>query len=270
MLVTLILLLSMIVLFPLPTPVKATPTVGSVNLSKTGGSNNPLWNLTCGEIVKLEVTDNSLNASETYYLKVWNGTHWIKLADGKSDSYGDLTIEFHVPGWGQLHHNPVLENGSFSSYTQPTNGRWNITLWDKHGTQVDGFNETLIISYLYMAKYKYNGNWVDYILYNKSYSPFYIYVYNWTSSGWQVESTHHFNLTLYEPDKTTEVGHTDSPINSGYWDYGFGHSTTAWKDVHSDPDNLENYFWVKISNTDSSSVAGLVYAIKGAEDARNT
>ncbi len=277
LLVTLLLVLStIIVLVPLPT-LAANPTVGSKisyyrNLEGLHGDTTTdisSWALVCGEVIEMKVMDNSLNASETYYLKVWNGTHWIKLATQKSDEYGNLDISFHVPGWGQLRHNPVLENGTGLNNSS---GNWSISLFDKHGTQLyqraHPFNVTIHIAYPYMVKFKHKGDFIDHLIYNTSYYPqdFSICVYNWTSSGWQLaKSPHKFDITLYYPNATTvsawesssvtpSAGSTKSAwqttgITTGCWNVGLSSTDTRWNDGSS----LENYFWVNVTDANHPS-----------------
>lgn len=230
MVVAILLIISMIVILP-TTNVAATTVI----LSKDGSA--PYRNLTAGEVITLSVVDNSLNASEEYTVKVWNGSAWIALEDEDADMYGDVSIDFHVPGWDDLGMCPTTNKGDAGL----SNGQWNISLFDEAGTQIGG-NHTITIGNLYDVRYKYAGEFLDYIIYNTTYAPFYIYVYNWTSSGWEVEDDETFNITLYDPNGN--YIDDQSGVTTGYWDYDFMRADNNYGNGHG---NLETYYWVNVS-----------------------
>ncbi len=231
-LVTLILVLSMIAILPTSNVAATDVTLsndGSVSQSK---------NLTCGEVITMEVVDNSLNASEEYTVEVWNGTAWIELEDGDADMYGDVAIGFHVPGWSELGKCPVNNRGDAGL----SNGSWKVSLFDKYGTQVTGSNTTITIGNLFDIRYKSGGEWLDYVIYNQTYTPFYIYVYNWTSSGWQIEDGETVDITIYDPVGTYVDDQAD--VATGIWDWDFVRSDNNYG---SGAGNLENYYWVNVT-----------------------
>ena len=90
--ITLILVLSMVIILP------QSVAITDAYLSRNGS----VIPLICGEIITLEVTDNSLIPDEDYSVEVWNGTAWIELENGDADRYGDISLDFHVPGWDEF------------------------------------------------------------------------------------------------------------------------------------------------------------------------
>jgi hypothetical protein len=217
--ITLVLLLSMVVILP-PSSVTAQ------TIYLTGF--DPNVDLISGQEIKLEVTDNSLTPDDEYAVKVWNGSAWIELEDGEADMYGDITLEFNVPGWDDLGMSPL--------------GTWYIRLFDDSDTEV-GANKTITIGSVWNVRYKYQGEWIDHVIYNQSYTPFYIYVYNWTSSGWQLEDDLTFTITVKNPDKS-DLDWQEG-VTTGYWDWDFVRADNNWGDGSG---NLENYYWVNVTN----------------------
>jgi len=193
-----------------------------------------------GQLIEYKVTDNSLNASEKYYVKVANVSgNWTKLkfsssSDQTSDAFGDLTFMVHVPGWTELDANPI--------------GQWNISLFDKDGTkQTD--NTTIHITNMYAVKYKNsNGTEIPNLVYNTSYTPLYVEIYNWSGSS------------------LVKLGSDDDPVivNLTYPDgtYIFGSNVTSGKFTvnlprtytdFDDNGNKEMYYWVNVINKNDAT-----------------
>jgi len=190
--------------------------------------------LTCGEIITIKVVDNSLNTSEKYYVKVWNGTQWRNLKiDGntKSDKYGCISLDVHVPGWSAIGSNPL--------------GNWSIRLFDKTGTEVAGTNTTITISNLYDVRYNHNGKWLDNIIYNTTYNYFWINVYNWTGSGWVLLNDEDLSISIHKPDgELLGSAYIKTGITTGKADFDISRKQT----IFDDTDNYEYYMWVNVSN----------------------
>ena len=202
--------------------------------------------LTCGEVITFTVSDNSLVPNDDYDVKVWNGTHWRTLTEvgnDNADEHGDLTIQVHVPGWDELAKCPTLQKGD----TSLSAGQWNISLF-KDGSQVDAtLNTTITIGNLYDIRYKHNGVWLDHIVYNMTYGQLYIYVYNWTSSGWEVEDDETFDFWLYQPDGTQIDTKQDSTV--GYWDADLSRSQNNYNNGNG---CLENNLKVTVKNDNNA------------------
>jgi len=216
--------------------------------------------LTCGELITLYVYNNSLTKDEDYFVKVWNGTHWNNVTDigstDNADKYGDLAIQFHVPGWSELAKNPLANSGD----TGLSNGQYNISLFDEansHAPTFPGLNITIQIGNLYDVYFKYNGEEVDYLIQGRQYSQFYIYVRNWTgSSGWEnnVDSSGEWNLTLSSPyNAPTDFPITESQITAYYKDIDFDLYESYM--YSSTPNNYEYFYTVNITRYNTAAPA---------------
>jgi hypothetical protein len=223
--------------------------------------------LTCGELITLYVVNNSLTADEDYFVKVWNGTHWNNLSDigstDNADDYGDLAIQFHVPGWSELAKNPLANSGD----TGLSNGTYNISLFDEansHAPTFPGLNITIQIGNLYDVYFKHGGEEVDYLIHGIPYSQFYIYVRNWTgSSGWEnnVDSSGQWNLTVSSPHNApTDFPISESQITAYYKDVDFDLYTSY---MHSSaPNNYEYYYTVNVTRYGTSLYSNVTLPIK--------
>jgi len=141
-------------------------------------------NLTVGEIITLRITNNSLPRNTNYRVRVWDGDGWQNLtAIGSrlSDNYGDLSISFRVPGWGELDKNPVTEKGDDG--LEP--GQWTISLFSNdYTTQIFAdLNATINIGNQYLLKFFVDDVEVDHILYKAETVDFQVKIYNWTGTG---------------------------------------------------------------------------------------
>jgi hypothetical protein len=243
-LVVLTLLLSGMVMLYTTTDFTFVDSVGATTTSLIkDGTELQEKNLTCGELVTIEVNDNGLNAAEEYTAKVWkNGTGWIELEDGDADDYGNIEIEFNVPSYDDLGVNPVKNNSELNvSAGHLSPGQWNIRLFDESGTEV-GSNHTINIGNMFDVRfYDSNDDEIDYVVYNTTYEPFYIRIYNWTSSGWDLQDDDTFNVEIFDPDSTSL---DDKTVTTGVWDWDFMRSDNNY---NSGSDNLENYYWVNAS-----------------------
>ena len=171
-LLTLILILSMITVFP-PMQVGAAITV-----SKTTG-------LTCGEKIWVNVTDETLEPEWDYWVAfedaIGSGT-FENVTDGVSDEDGNISVEVEIP-------------------YRALPGDYDIRLVNKSDTG-DFWADTLTISSVYNVIYSVDtlGNEVDHVLYNGSYwsgelGNFWIKVENMSGAyGEEVK------VSVYEPD----------------------------------------------------------------------
>ena len=137
--------------------VEPDPISGNAKWILSNDGNGSLTRgLSCGEIITWYITDNSLNTSKSYKVRVWDGTQWVNLITSgsrSSDTYGDLSISFRVPGWKELGQDPV--------------GSWMVSLWENDlSSMVKGYNATIKISNHYVIRYKYNGDWLENLIYN--------------------------------------------------------------------------------------------------------
>jgi hypothetical protein len=168
-LLTLILILSMITIFP-PMQVGAAITV-----SKTAG-------LTCGEKIWVNVTDGSLEPEWDYWVAFEKGATFENVTDGVSDEDGNISVEVEIP-------------------YRALPGNYDIRLVNKSDT-ADFWADTLTISSVYNVIYSVDtlGNEVDHVLYNGSYwsgelGNFWIKVENMSDAyGEEVK------VSVYEPD----------------------------------------------------------------------
>ncbi len=253
-------------------------TINEKNIAKAttvtvdkDGSGYQYNNLTCGEIITVEVKDNSLTDGTDYNVKVWTGSSWVTLTEvgaDEADSHGDLSLQVRVPGWDELGMNPIV-NGTTgvtnNTWTNGTAGMWNISLFDG-STQImddDGepVNITITIGNLYDIRFKYDTDGdgdletLEHIIYNKSYYMFYIYIYNWTGSTWELE-TSTFNVSIFDPE--ADLLDYNSAITTGYWDWDFVRSQNNYG---SGSGNLENYYWVNAS-IDSTHYSNISLPVK--------
>lgn len=247
--ITLILLASMLTFLPLG---NNTAGATSITLSNDGNGDIPL---TCGDELTLKVTDGSLDPDISYYVAVENTSgNWTRLCSSKSaDDYGDIEFTFRVPGWNDVDGNPTVDSSSGSL----SPGHWNISLINaSNDTLVPGTVHEINISNLYDVYFKYNGEIIDHVLYNKSYDTFEVYVRNWTgyNTGWDdPEQDEDFYISVYDSGwnpiyENYHIGH------SGKWVWTLAADDTDWKDSSTTPNDLETYLIFNVTGgTDLNS-----------------
>ena len=253
---------------------------GARNTDNTSGGGNQfgvilsndgtgdVWDyLTCGQMITLQVVNNSLIPDEDYAIKVWNGTHWRACYDDAStdnaDEYGDLSIDFYVPGWPELQHNPLTANGTG---VDDAAGQWNISLWTEStgGSQVwTDLNVTIQIGNLYDVYFMDNSSSeIEYLIYGEdglgdntygSAGDFNIYVRNWTGDGnWETPTDYSSGDNFYQWDLTITKGSTKV---TGYDDKSVGNADSQYVyiDVDTYSPSVEDYFYVNVSSHATAS-----------------
>jgi len=217
-LVTLILLISMVIFIQTP--------VADVFPDGYEGS---AFGLTPGETITYTVTNDTLNADEDY--SIWiQGTKWIELEDDSADEDGDITIEFNVPGWNELGEDPVVN----SPYTLYLHNETNVSLGAN-------YEDTIDIGNYHHLQFKHGGDWIDSLTYNTTYTPFYIYVYNWTGNKYELHEES-VNISIYEPGTNLIAGQTE--ITSGLWDLDIVDSDLNYNGGNN---NIEYYLRVNVT-----------------------
>lgn len=210
------------------------------------GSGNQWDKLTCGEIITLYVNNNSLTPDEDYAVKVFNDSGWqrcysVSGAD-EADEYGDLAIQFHVPGWSELGECPTTGNATSGALGA---GNWKISLWTEStgGTQVwTGLNITVTIGNLYDVYFTDNGT-VNNLIYGEEES-FDVNVRNWTGSdSWQetysgTNGIGTWDLDILTPDFASVTGFPKTGINAN--------SKNAYVEAYDT--SKEYYYWVRVSS----------------------
>jgi hypothetical protein len=106
-----------------------------------------------------------------------------------------------VPGWKELGEDPV------------NNSPYTLRLNDESNTTID--TDTITIGNYHHLKFKYGGNWIDSLTYNTTYTPFYIYVYNWTGNKYELHEES-LDIEITEPGANPIASQT--AITSGIWD----------------------------------------------------
>jgi len=246
-------ILSAIMVLNYATDFKLVGKVSATTATLTKDGSEGAWALlTPGEVITLDVTDKSLNATESYSVKVWNRTAWADCKEisntQKADKFGDIAVSFYVPGRAELGFNPLINSGDTTN--DLSSGQYNVSLFDKYGTQVTGVNETITIgNYYYLKFFTSNGTEIDSLIYNKSYSQLKIQVYNWTGttlSPLDSDDGEYLDYRVYKPDG---VFH-DERINdvNGYW---AALSISRANNNHGGGVGcLENDFWINVTNND--------------------
>lgn len=239
-----------------------------VSLSKDG-SGSQAKALFCGELITLEVNDNSLEPNEVYAIYVWNGKDdSIELADGTADEYGNIEIEFRVPTWDDLGVNPVTNNGTYdwnpnfdaAATGVPgykgnlSNGEWYIYLLDEDENGV-GNMHVIYIGNLFDVRVYINdeGDPIDHILHNSSYTAgdstaLTIRVYNWTEDGEELVKTN-TNIVIKNPGFISIA--TGTTQNAGKWEIDLTQNELSFV---CPSNNSENNYWV------IASIDGVTYA----------
>lgn len=203
-----------------------------------------------GQEIKYEIRDNSLNASEKYYVKVWNGSAWNALdvvspTNQKSDAYGDLSFVIRVPGWDELGTNPLL--GVADDYS----GQWNIALFNSTGVGQVAANTTITIGNLYEVRMYHGSDRIYSVPQNvTNYYGVYFEVYNWTGSDWDQEEGETYSYIIYDADGTPI--YPDTGIPEGGEDYSWYYDFGADDTDYYTGGNLENNLWINVTNTDGT------------------
>ena len=196
LLVTLILLASMLFVI--------TPTTVAQEIEEVSKTDD----LTCGEEIWVNGTD--LTEDERYYIFIENETGgWELIDDQRADEDGEIAVEINVP-----YRNPL--------------GAYDVALSDSDDS-ADIFDTTPIwINNTFWVRYKVGGDFLDHVIYNNTYEDpqaFFIYVYNWTGSRYELVEED-ITIELQEPDgtvlytKMTDVGYWDLDITFDYDDNG--------------------------------------------------
>jgi hypothetical protein len=242
-------------------------------LSNTGEGN---WQngLTCGEIITLQIVNNSLDPNERYKVGVWTGDEWVALhtdSGGRADKHGDLSISFHVPGWTELGKDPVNKNGT-GALVAPWNisGLWNISLWnhnfDEQIFKGENHNLSILISNHYDVFFtrestdSYSER-ITHLIHGSENENFYVNVRNWTGTSFE---------TKYNAPKG--VGIWDLRVWNPKDDYIQGFPklnlkannqlvvlSTYESNLPASPDKHRDYFyWVLVENNQSNDLSSLV------------
>ena len=255
-----------------------TTTVAKYKVDTTGDNANWIlsndgfdtWadNLTCGEVITLQITNNSLTPDTRYKVGVWNGTHWRALqTDGSrtSDMYGDLSISFHVPGWAELGNstvskNPVTDNGTGVADSA---GQWSISLFHNNFTEGDdyesvqrvftGLNATIKIGNQYHLEFYEDGEEIDHLYYNRIYNSFQVKIYNWTGDEFELAKD---DATKYKFDVNLinyTGGNIVEPLGT---DKTGGISDTKGLLIDDNiitSDDLEKTLWVNVNHSTANT-----------------
>ena len=220
---------------------------GGVILSNDGTVNQSS-NLTCGEELTWHFNSGNFTEDDDYIVKVWNGTHYRPLVVDNEvvDSYGDLAITFHVPGWDELAKNPIANNATGAAGANSlSNGSWNISLFEDASTDVrlNWTNTTIHIGNLYDVSFEYGGEEIDHLIYGATYSGLEVHVKNWTGSNWDDDfSTSDLDANLFKQDGSEE-------LNNPLTDFDNVGSFEPFQITPSDVSstNKEVYYWVNVT-----------------------
>ena len=206
--------------------------------------------LTCGELITLYVNNNSLTPDEDYGVQVWDGDSWETCVDvastDETDEYGDLAIQFHVPGLTELSANPLTgDTGAGLSA-----GQWNISLFteDTGGAQVwSSVNITINIGNLYDVYYTWNNSGdindaIDHLIWGEQ-QTLYVHVRNWTGTGWEndydaTKGIGDWDITVSDPVGNVFAAYDDTPVADNYKKV----VANAWMSYK------EYNYWVNVSN----------------------
>ncbi|MBS3748384.1 MAG: hypothetical protein KGY67_01645, partial [Candidatus Thermoplasmatota archaeon] len=229
-------------------------TIPVTYILTNNGKVNQSSNLTCGEWVTWAFPSNEFTAGDDYVVKVWNGTTsagWVQLdvANEEVDEYGNLYINFRVPGWHELSQNPLSNNG--------TTG-WDIRLFEDKSTDVPTqYSTSIAIGNLYYTEMYYKGDMIDHLTYNSSYSQadFQVKIYNWTGIKLELQDDtgdEDFNCTLLKGDFTEEESKDN--VNDGSWEVGFQINENDIEfDGNSNPEG-EVFYWLLLKNYDDNTL----------------
>jgi len=202
------------------------------------GINWKVGALTCGDELTYKVTDRSLDPETDYIVQLDNGTAWIELEDGESTEDGDLYIEFNAPGWADLDPDYNVD---------PTSQPWDLRLYNDDTDAVEaGYEAQIHIDNLYHIQVRYDGDWLDFLVYNSTYTPIYIYVYNWSGSKYVLADDMEFDLEIWQPDGFGGTSLADyDDLTTAIWDLDI---TDEDLDFQNGENNLEYYLYVEIDD----------------------
>lgn len=240
--------------------VKATRYISTDNgynavVLSNDGSGAQYDNLTCGEIITLYVNNNSLMPGEDYAVKVWTDSGWVACYDvgstDNADVYGDLAIQFHVPGWDELDECPTTGSATGSGLSA---GQWNISLWTEStgGSQVwRALNITITIGNLYEIYYSRTpgGTAIDHLTYGEE-ETFDVNVRNWTGKdGWEDDASESdgvgtWNLDILTPSWSHVSGFPKNGITADYQE--------AY--IKAYIEDYEYYYWVIVTNNANNNL----------------
>jgi len=222
-LMTYLVLFSLFCSFMAIIPIQTTATSNSVTVSKTS-------DLTCGEKIWVNVTDESLSYNTRYYIKIWDGSDWENIVNKKADQNGNLAVSFHIPYRNMLRS-------------------YNLSLWDSIDTSGSkiGNDAILWINNSFKVEFRINNQIVDHVIYNKEYAypdSLSFYVYNWTGTKYELYKKTVL-ISMFNPEGTYELSHI---TKTGIWDIDYTFNYT-------DGANLETNYWINVtdSNTDANS-----------------
>jgi hypothetical protein len=234
------------------------------------GFGNRSMNLTCGEVITLQITNNSLNPDTRYKVGVWNGSDWVELttvggsSGRRSDDYGDLSVDFHVPGWDELDGDPVNTNATFhdgDSYTGHEdadtydNGTWNISLFnDDFDAQIFDINITIKIGNHHYLEFFDGDEEIDHMIFNKVHNV-QVKIYNWTDGDNELADDLIFDVRFLNfSDGPTS--YTDGNIQNHGTSVESGISSEKpiriTEDLVANEDLKELTFWFGVQSTDGT------------------
>ncbi|ENO12386.1 hypothetical protein MBGDC06_00483, partial [Thermoplasmatales archaeon SCGC AB-539-C06] len=109
------------------------------------------------------------------------------------------------------------------------------------------------IDNLYNIKIKYDGDWVENLVYNTTYTPIYIYIYNWSGSKHVLAEDKEFDLEILQPDAATTLADYDD-LTTAIWDLDI---TDDDLDFQNGQDNLEYYLPVTVDDGSHTTVTAI-------------
>jgi hypothetical protein len=229
-LITSIIVLSICCSFITFLPLQTLAAPQSIIVSKTD-------NLTCGELIWVNITDQSLNINTRYYVKLWDGSDWEHLVNKKANEQGNLAVSLHIP------------------YRHPV-GSYNLSLWnslDDSGSQI-GDAIPLWINNTYKVEFRVNNQQVSDAMYNKAYAypeAFSFYVYNWSGTRYDLLKNS-IVIKLYDPSGINDLSTT---TKTGKWDidYTFNYTDNA---------NLETSYWLNVTRSDTNEYSNVSIPVK--------
>lgn len=228
--------------------------------------------LTCGEVINLQVVNNSLTHNQRYYVGVWNGDEWSQLKTvgtaPRADKYGDISIDFHVPGWTELGTNPL------DGDTDLDDGQWNIALFksstlNETNKAFANMNITIYIGNLYDVYFTRTGN--DYNnriehLIHGGIEAFNICVRNWTGDRWQYDHSRDdgigkWGIGVVAPDGTNVSGFPKDGLQD---DFIYAYIETYNSYLPTPINNYEYYYriWLWSESAGDGTAHGVPIPVK--------
>ncbi len=250
---------------------KVEPSTGNANwILSNDGLVSKARNLTCGEEITLQITNNSLEPDTQYYLGVWNGTGWQSLktvtTKAESDDYGDLSADFYVPGWSELNHCPTTANGTgLTESVWPFNlsaGQWNISLFasstlNETNKAFSDMNITIQIGNLYFVEFYDGSTELDNLVYNKVYSDFKVKIYNWTGTTLEQakdDSTKYkFDVSLQNFTDAPPSDEIESLATAETDGVTNGLGLKLGDNIYAAGTDTEKTFWINVEHSEEST-----------------